>query len=101
VGDILAIKLEWVKPNYMKNTMQASAVLGLMIGAIFSKSLLRFGLRRLILMCNLIMTLLTVPYFFLINFYYLCISRSVFGFCSAVIINATATIIGDAVPNEY
>ena len=85
----------------MKNTMQATAVLGLTVGAIFSKSLLRFGLRRLILICNLIMTLLTVPYFFVINFHYLCISRCVFGFCSAVIINATAAIIGDAVPKEY
>ena len=101
VGGILAVQLDWTRADRANTSMSSIAVLGLMLGSIFSKPLLDFGLRRLILISNLGMTLVTIPNFFMNNFYWLTISRFILGLFSAVIINATATFIGDSIPKAY
>ena len=83
--------------------MNTFAVLGLMIGAIFSKPVLQIGLRRTILISNAFILAVTIPNFFVDvkAYYWLTTSRFIFGIFAAVIINATATFIGEAVPKDY
>ena len=73
----------------------------MMLGAMFSKTILVYGRRKIILICNIVLVVLTVPYFFSSNYAVLCITRTVLGFVAAVIINASATVIGESVPVEY
>ena len=82
--------------------MSSIAVFGLMIGSLFSKPFLKFGLRRLILASNALIFIVTFPIFFVdvTAFYFLCFTRLFIGVLAAVIINATVAYIGDAVPKE-
>jgi len=73
----------------------------MLLGAMFSKTILVYGRRKIILICNIILLVLTIPYFFTLNYAVLCITRTILGFVGAVIINASATVIGESVPVEY
>ena len=87
----------------MNTFMSSMAVFGLMIGSIFSKPVLQIGLRFTILICNACITAITIPNFFVPvdATYWLTASRFLMGVFAAVIINATATYIGETVPKEY
>ena len=54
--------------------MSSIAVFGMMIGSLFSKPFLKFGLRRLILASNALIFTVTIPIFFIdvTAFYFLC-----------------------------
>ena len=83
------------------NTLIASIVVfGLMVGSIFSKPILAFGRRRSILLSNLVITLMTIPYFFVDSLWVLASTRFILGVASAVILNASGLIVGEAVPSE-
>ena len=102
VGDILAVQLDYVDEKAFFNTViSAIAVLGLMMGAIFSKPILQLGRRRSILFANVFITLATIPNFWTSNFAVLCTSRFFLGISSAVIINASSCYIGEATPTVY
>ena len=73
----------------------------MMLGAMCSKMILVYGRRKVILIFNILITLITVPYFFSSNYALLCITRTILGFCGSVIVNASATIIGESTPVEY
>ena len=73
----------------------------MMLGAMSSKPILAHGRRKIILICNIVLLLLTIPYFFTSNYAVLCITRTILGFVAAVIVNASATVIGESVPVEY
>lgn len=101
VGGVLAVQLAWDKKDFYNTEMSAFAVLGLMIGSILSKLVIGIGRRRSILYANVLITATTIPYFFTSNFGWLCTSRLILGFCSALIINASSAYIGETVPKEY
>ena len=102
VGDILGVQLNWGdKQNYYNTILSTCAVLGMMLGAIFSKMILVYGRRKVILILNIFLTLITVPYFFTSDYTVLCITRTLLGFFGSVIVNASATIIGESVPVDY
>ena len=52
-------------------------------------------------MSNAIIMLFTLPYFFADALWILASTRFFIGVCSAVIINATAAYVGEAIPTEY
>lgn len=103
VGYIMAAQSEWDHADKKNTWMSSMAVLGLMIGSIFSKPVLQIGLRFTILCCNACIVAITIPNFFVSidAYYWLTTSRFLFGVFSAVIINATATYIGETVPKEH
>ena len=84
------------------NTLIASIVVfGLMVGSIFSKPILALGRRRSILLSNLVITFMTIPYFFVDSLWVLASTRFVLGVASAVILNASGLIVGEFIPSEY
>jgi len=102
VGDILAVQLDYEDKKAYYNTMiSALTVLGLTIGAIASKPVVQMGRRRSILLANALITLVTIPNFWVNNFAVLCVLRFILGLCSAVIVNATSLYIGEAIPGVY
>ena len=83
--DIWQVQNKWGDNKDRNNTAIASgAVLGLTIGSIFSKLLTDWGRRRAILLSNVVITLLTIPYFFTSNFWVLMVTRFIFGIASAI-----------------
>ena len=103
VGYIMAAQCNWETDSKKNTWMSSMAVLGLMIGSIFSKPVLQIGLRFTILCCNACIVAITIPNFFVSidTFYWLTTSRFLMGVFSAVIINATAAYIGETVPKEH
>jgi len=82
--------------------LPAICVAGLMFGAVFSKPFLQgLGRRNSILLSNLIIVIVTIPFFFVLNLYVICICRFILGFVSALQINGSSLIIGESVPGEY
>lgn len=68
----------------------------------FSKPFLQMLGRRLsLILSNLIIVIVTIPFFFVLNFYVLSACRFVLGFMSALQVNGCSAIIGETVPTEY
>ena len=72
-----------------------------MVGSLFSKPVLVIGRRLSILICNLIITLMTIPFFFCEAVWILATARFIIGCCSALIVNASSTYIGETAPTAY
>ena len=75
--------------------------MGLTIGSVGSSFVTDLGRRRAILLSNVVITLMTIPYFFILNFWVLFFTRFIMGVASCVIINATSLYISETVPNEW
>lgn len=101
VVDVLSIQLNWGDNTNRNNTIiSSSAVLGLTLGAILSKNFTSWGRRRSILLMNVVITVITIPYFFMENFWALTFTRLILGFASAVIVNASSLYQSEALPSE-
>ena len=102
VVDIWAIKLKWGDDKDFYDTLiSSSAVMGLTIGSVGSSFATDWGRRRAILLSNAVITLMTIPYFFTLNFWVFFVTRFIMGVAACVIINATSLYISETVPNEW
>ena len=102
VVDVLTIQLDWGGEANRNNTIISSfAVLGLTLGSIFSKLITEMGRRRAILFANILITLVTIPYFFTNGFWIICFTRLMFSFGAAVIVNASSLYVSETIPAEY
>ena len=91
VVDVLSVQLNWGDDTDRNNTIISStAVFGLTCGALLSKFFTNWGRRRTILLMNLIITIVTIPFFFTDNFWVLLTMRGLLGFASAIIVNASS-----------
>ena len=59
-----------------------------------------YGRRRAILLSNFCITLVTLPYFFTKSFWVLTITRFIYAFFSAVIVNASSLYLSETIPAE-
>ena len=102
VIDVWNVQFGWGDKSTRNNTVISTcAVLGLTLGSIFSKLITNFGRRRAILISNVIITLITIPYFFTKNFWVIASTRFVFGIAAAFIINASSLYISETIPVEF
>ena len=102
VVDVWTIQFDWGDEANRNNTIISSfAVLGLLLGAIFSKLITEWGRRRAILFANALITVVTIPYFFTDNFWVICITRSIFAFGASLIVNASSLYVSETIPAEY
>ena len=98
--DIWATKNDWEHRDRNNTAISSAGVLGLSLGAIFSKLITDWGRRRSILLANMVITMLTLPYFFTSNFWILLFTRLLIGFFSSLMINASSLYIAESVPTE-
>ena len=99
--DIWAIKLNWGDDKDFYDTLiSSSAVMGLTLGSVGSHLVTNWGRRRAILLSNVVITLMTIPYFFTYNFWVFFVTRFIMGLAAAVIVNSSVLIISEVVPNE-
>ena len=101
VGEVLGVQLGWGDDAVSKNTaISTAAVAGLFAGAIFSKPITNLGRRRAILIMNVVIAAITIPYFFTESYGILLTTRLILGFASAVIVNASSLFLCEFVPEE-
>ena len=87
--------------DFYDTLITSSAVMGLTIGSVGSNFITDWGRRRAILLCNAIITLMTIPYFFTYNFWIFFVTRFIMGLAAAVIINSSSLIISETIPDEW
>jgi MFS family permease len=54
VGQILEVKFAWTNPTFMNTMITSSAIFGMMIGSLFSGSIVQYGRRRSMMVMNLL-----------------------------------------------
>ena len=102
VADILAVQLNWGDKADFNNTMiSAAGVLGLTIGALTSKFVIECGRVRAILLANLVITVVTIPYIFAQSLWLFVLTKVIFGIAAAIIVNASSLYIAETTPPQH
>ena len=100
---VLNVQEDWPKDRveFNQTFLVSLSIFGLMVGSLFSKPILVIGRRLSILICNLIIALMTIPFFFCKAVWILATARFIIGCCAALIVNASSTYIGETAPTAY
>ena len=101
VIDIFSVKLFWGSDEDFYNTvLSSSASLGRTFGFVAAKIFTDWGRRRSILLANAVTIVLTIPYFFVCNFWVFLFTRFFMGIAASVTIIASSLYISETVPTE-
>ena len=103
VADVLKYKLDWKKSEWDRNNtiISTSAVVGLSVGSMISKVFTEWGRRRTLLLSNLCIAAITIPYLFFLNYWYIVIAKFFQGVFGAFIVNASSLYMNEVTPSEY
>ena len=102
VSDVMSVQQEWGDKFDTKNKIISTApVLGMTIGAIGSNLVTEWGRRRSLLLCNLVITVVTLPNFFINSYWYFVFARFIMGLASAVSVNGTSLYFSECLPTEH
>ena len=100
--DIWAVKLDWGNDKDFYDTLITSgAVFGLTFGFVGAKIFTELGRRRAILLSNLVILVMTIPYFFVCNFWVFLFTRFFMGVAAGVTIIACSLYMSETVPSEW
>ena len=103
VGPILIEKFDWSHKDGNKwNTMISTcAILGLVMGSLFSGFFLPMGRRICAIYALAVGAIALVPTILWLNFYVICVFRLIFGFSCGVIVSCSNLLSNETVPKEH